>query len=72
MLEDDKEATRDKQYYSSIINSKINIAKTTSKLLSVDRTQRVGYLKESLKLYEGILDYIGKTVPGLLRGEFVQ
>ena len=32
----------------------------------------MGYLKEALQLYEGILVYIGKAVPGNLQGEFVQ
>jgi hypothetical protein len=40
-LLEDKECDKNEQYFRSILNSKINIAKNMSKLLSPDRKQRV-------------------------------
>ena len=62
-LQEDKDTPKDEQYYRSIINSKINIAKGTAKLMSSDRDKRVVHLKHALALYHGIIDYITKDVP---------
>lgn len=61
-LVEDKETPRNEQYFRSIINSKINIAKASSKLMSSDRKKRVEYLKESWELYKGIITYIDTEV----------
>jgi hypothetical protein len=61
-LEEDKDTPKNEQYFRSVINSKINIAKATSKLMSSDRKKRVEFLKESLGLYQDIITYIDKTV----------
>jgi hypothetical protein len=53
-----------------VINSKINIAKASSKLMSSDRKQRVLFLKESWQQYQEIIIYIDKTVPADLRAAF--
>lgn len=44
-LIEDKDTPRNQQFFQSIVNSKINIAKAASKLMSSDRKQRVEYLK---------------------------
>ena len=41
VLEEDKESEKNKSYYRSIINSKFNIAKSLSKMYSVDKNLRV-------------------------------
>jgi hypothetical protein len=46
-LENDKDAEKNAQYYRSIINSKFNIAKTLSKMMSNDVKVRVEFLKKS-------------------------
>lgn len=69
-LEEDNDTPRNEQYYRSIINSKINIAKATSKLMSSDRKQRVEYLKESWQCYQDIITYIEKGVPAEIRSAF--
>lgn len=62
-LEEDKEVPRNEQYFRSIVNSKINIAKATSKLMSSDRKARVEFLKQSWLLYQGVMDFIRKDIP---------
>lgn len=69
-LIEDKDTPRNEQYYRSIINSKINIAKATSKLMSSDRKTRVGYLKTSWELYQDIIRYIQSELPSQIRGAF--
>jgi KIF-binding protein len=71
-LIDDKDTPRNEQYFRSIINSKINIAKAASKLMSSDRKKRVEYLKESFELYKAVLDYIKKDIPAEFRDSFNQ
>lgn len=53
---------KNEQYYRSIINSKFNVAKTYSKMYSLDRKIRVEYLKNSWSKYQEVAAYI-KTTP---------
>lgn len=69
-LEEDSDTPRNEQYFRSIINSKINIAKAASKLMSSDRKQRVEFLKESWRGYQDIIAYIEKAVPADIRAAF--
>lgn len=69
-MEEDKEVPRNEQYFRSIINSKINIAKATSKLMSSDRKARVEFLKQSWQLYQGIMEFIKNDIPEECRGGF--
>lgn len=68
-LIDDKDTPRNEQFFRSIINSKINIAKASSKLMSSDRKKRVEFLKQSWQLYKGIISYI-QDIPEEFRGCF--
>ena len=69
-LVEDKDTPRNEQYFRSIINSKINIAKASSKLMSSDRKMRVEYLKESWELYKSIITYIDTEVSKEFRRSF--
>lgn len=57
-LDEDKDTPRNEQFYRSLINSRINIAKATSKFMSSDRKQRVEFLKESWRHYQDIITFI--------------
>ena len=71
-LEEDKESPRNEQFFRSVINSKINIAKATSRLMSSERSERVLYLKQSWELYKSIIGYVEKDVAQEFRQCFVK
>jgi hypothetical protein len=57
-LEEDKDTEKHEQYYRSLINAKFNIAKTLSKMISLDKSQRVQFLKQSYENYSALAKFI--------------
>ncbi len=57
-LEEDKDTEKHEQYYRSLINAKFNIAKTLSKMISLDKAQRVQFLKQSYENYSALAKFI--------------
>lgn len=60
VLEEDNDAEKNAQYYRSIINAKFNIAKSLSKMYSIDKNVRVECLKNSWNKYKEVAEYIQK------------
>lgn len=57
-LLDLKDVEKGETYYQSIVNAKFNIAKTYSKLMTVEGKDRVQYLKKSLAQYKDLEKFI--------------
>ena len=63
-MEEDKDGEKNEQYHRSMINAKFNIAKSVSKMYSVDKNIRVEALKKSWNKYKEVSEYITtKAVP---------
>lgn len=61
VLEADNDTEKNEQYFRSIINAKFNIAKTLSKMYSIDKKVRVQCLKESWNRYKNVAEFINKN-----------